>query len=220
MIIAGRKNTGKKLVGKIVRGLKQGVAVEVAALTEHGINHINKAGQAVADELGYKIQADPRREEIKVNGKYRLATIITFMVVEEVQQREDPVKISNFESGEVSIETTPQEREDDADSEPDEQEDVEELVKALESFEETVQEAVSERIERERIEEEIKAVEAFAKILRNDLQEFALDEDTKFERYLEAEEKCEDVQKELEHAEQRLARLEAKKLALAERMGR
>jgi hypothetical protein len=51
MIIVGAKNTGKKLVNAITRALHKDGTVQVAALSDKGVQQINFAGQKIANQL-------------------------------------------------------------------------------------------------------------------------------------------------------------------------
>lgn len=83
MIIAGGKTTGSKLLNVIVHQLRKSDSVDVAVVSERGANQINKVGQLVANKLGRKVSADPRQDEVQIDGKRRLALIITLTVQEE-----------------------------------------------------------------------------------------------------------------------------------------
>jgi hypothetical protein len=77
MIIVGAKNTGKKLVNAIVRGIKRNGLVELAALSDRGVQQINFAGQKAANELKLKITATPSEGEVTLDGVHRVALIVT-----------------------------------------------------------------------------------------------------------------------------------------------
>jgi hypothetical protein len=83
MIIVGAKNTGKKLVNAIVREINKHGHVTLAALSDKGVNQINSAGQKVANALGYRISANPRQDEITLDGVHRVALIVELRRNEE-----------------------------------------------------------------------------------------------------------------------------------------
>lgn len=77
MIIVGAKNTGKKLMNAIVRGIVKNGTVQVAALSDRGVQQINSAGQKASNTLGMRIQANPSEGEITLDGVHRVAMIVT-----------------------------------------------------------------------------------------------------------------------------------------------
>jgi hypothetical protein len=83
MIIVGGKFTGKKLVNAIVRGLRQDGTVEVAALSDRGVQQINLSGQKVANQLKEKIHAIPEEGQVTIDGVHRVALIVKLTKVTE-----------------------------------------------------------------------------------------------------------------------------------------
>lgn len=77
MILVGGKFTGKKLTNAIVRGVKYGSTIEVAALSDRGVLQINSAGQKAANILGEKITATPSESSVTIDGIQRVALIVT-----------------------------------------------------------------------------------------------------------------------------------------------
>jgi hypothetical protein len=77
MIIVGAKNTGKKLVNAITRALHKDGIVQVAALSDKGVQQINFAGQRIANQLHEKISATPAEGEVTIDGVHRVALVVT-----------------------------------------------------------------------------------------------------------------------------------------------
>jgi hypothetical protein len=83
MIIVGGKFTGKKLMNAIGRGIVLNGSVEVAALSDRGVDQINKAGQRVANLSGWKVSADAIEGSVVIDGKERVALIVKLTRKEE-----------------------------------------------------------------------------------------------------------------------------------------
>jgi hypothetical protein len=83
MIIVGSKNTGKKLVNAIIRGLHTEGTVEIAALSDRGVQQINFAGQKVANQIKERISATPAEGEVTIDGVHRVALVVTITIPKE-----------------------------------------------------------------------------------------------------------------------------------------
>jgi hypothetical protein len=83
MILVGAKNTGKKLVNAIVRGLAKEGTVKLAAMSDKGVQQINNAGQKAANLLGMKVHAMPEEGQVTIDGVHRIALIVTLTGVTE-----------------------------------------------------------------------------------------------------------------------------------------
>lgn len=81
LIVCGRGKRGKALTHAILRALLKDGIVEVAALSENGVENIARVGQAVANSIGDKVTADPIKREIEIApGQFKAALVIQFTI--------------------------------------------------------------------------------------------------------------------------------------------